>query len=327
MASLWTMFGTPVIWIFHVFSIYTTHRGKILLPLFWALLFIIRLLPLESFTQANEVEPFRWSTDTVFCSRMLVVVVSIFKLYWLVVKNLAIYISCALITGGLFRFVRDFLQGRFSTERMRAAEKRNSQMAFFITLYTGALLDLLAVATYYFCRLVGLLFGWTKWEAALHVIAIVILGAVRTIWLQKLLIGEIRHQRLERESSPLSTILELFYNGATTWLNLVLFWLLFQDRLLPGEILLSTMTGLSRNTIFVRRLVLCLAFGRLYAFFLRQWLLGEEVHRRETEREKNMQFNHLLISTTLVGGVIYCPLVAILTVGKILSDMSTSAHR
>ena len=201
---------------------------------------------------------------------------------------------------------------------MRAAEKRNFQLTFFITLYTGALLDLLIVATYYFCRLVGLLFGWTNWEATLHVIAILSMGAVRTIWLQKLLIGKIRHRRLERESSPLSSFLELFYNGATTWFNLVLFWLLFQDKFLPGEILLSTMTGLSRNSIFVRRLVLCMAFGKLYALFLRQWFLGDEVHQRETEREKNMQFNHLLISTTLVGVVIYCPLVAVLTAGKIL---------
>ena len=111
LASLWTRFGTPVLWIFHIFVLFATRKGRFLLPLFWALLFLIRSLPLESFTQANEAEPFRWSTDTVFFSRMLVLIVSVFKLCWLVVRNLALYMSCALITGWLFRYIREFIQG------------------------------------------------------------------------------------------------------------------------------------------------------------------------------------------------------------------------
>ena len=319
LSSLWNRYSTPVGWVLYIIVCLFSQRGRTLMEKISALLLLVHLLPFERLKQAVETESFRWSTDTVFYSRLLVLAIPLVEVTWLVTKKLGPFVCCALISGGLFRYFREIIFGRSASQSMLADERGLGRVAPFMTFFlTGAVLNLIVVIAFYLCRLVGLLFRRTVWEVSLHVIAIACIGTLDTLWLRQFYLGEVIHRRLKLELSLSLTVQYTLWSGAFSWFMLVLVWLLWQGSLLPGEILLGGMTGLSKMQTYVHRLVLWLTFGRLHAVFFKRWVAGEVLHRRETEQAKKVDWVTLLIGDTLMGAWIYCPVVATLTVGKIL---------
>ena len=321
LSSLWSRYRTPVVWTLYIIVGLFTRRGQTLMPKLWALLLLVRLLPFHRLRQAVEAESFHWSTDTVFYRRLLVLAIPLLEVGWLVIKKAGPFICCALTTGGLFRYFREIILGRSSSQSMRTMERGYGRVTPFITFFLiGAVLNPIIAMAFYLCRLVGLLFGWTVWEVSLHVIAITCIGTLHTLWLRQFYLGEFRHRLLRLEMSLSHTVQHAIWFGAFSWFTLVLVWLLWQGSLLPGEVLLGGMTGLSKMQTYVHRLVLLITFGRLHAVFLKQWVARERLHWRETEQEKNMGWVALLVSDALMGAWIYCSIVATLTVEKIFWD-------
>lgn len=319
-SRLWSRYRIPVEWTLYFLVGLSTRRRQSLIPMPLVLLLLVRLLPLQRLRQAVEAESFRWSTDTVFYSRLLVLAMPLLDVGWLVIKKLGPFICCALTTGGLFRYFRGIILGRSSSQNMRTMERGHGRVVPFITFfYIGAVLNIIIAIAFYLCRLVGLLFGWTVWETSLHLIAITCIGSLYTLWLRQFYLGEITHQRMRLEMSLSLTVQQALWFGAFIWFTLVLVWLLWQGSLLPGEILLGGMTGLSKLQTYVHRLVLWTTFGRLNVLFKR-WVAREGLHRQVTELERDMDWVALLIRDALMGAWIYCQIVAALTVGKFLWD-------
>ena len=315
LSRLWSRYGTLIAWTLYIIvGLFTRRRQTIMLEPLVSLL-LVRLLPFQLMRQAVEAESFRWSTDTVFYSRFLVLAIPLLQWVWL-----GLFICCALATGGLFRYFRETIFGRSSSQSMRTMERDYGRItALMIIFWIGAVLNLIIAMAFDLCRLVGLLFGWTVWEVSLHVIAITCIGTLHTLWLRQFYLGEITHRQLRLELSLSLTVFQALWFGTILWFPLVLLWLLWQGSLLPGEILLGGMTGLSRLQTYVHRLVLWTTFGRLNVVFKR-WVAREGLHRRETEQERNMHWVPLLIRDALMGACIYCEIVAALTVGKFLWD-------
>ena len=321
LSSLWSRYRTPVVLTLSIIVGLFTRRGQALMGKLWAILLLVHLLPLQSLKPAAEAESFRWSTDTVFYSRLLVLATPLLEFSWPVIKKLGPFVCCALTTGGVFRYFREIIFGRSSSQSMRALERGLGQVAPFITFFlTGAVLNLIIAMAFYLCRLVGLLFGWTAWEVSLHVIAIMCIGTLHTLWLRQLYLDEVTHRRLKIEMSLSLTVQHTLWFGSFLWLALVQVWLFWQGSLLPGEVLLGGMTGLSKMQTYVHRLVLWITFGRLHAVIFKQRVAREGLHRRETEQKNNMGWVAFLSRDALMGASIYCPIVAALTVGKILWD-------
>ena len=323
LSSLWSSYRTPVAWTLYIIVGLFIRRGQSLMLKLWVLLLLVRLLPFQRLRQAVEAESFRWSTDTVFYSRLLVLVVPLLEVGWLVIKKLGPFMCCALTTGGLFRYFRGNIFGQSSSQSMRTLERGYGHIAPFMTFFlVGAVLDLIIAMAFYLCQLVGLLFGWTVWEVLLHVIAITCIGTLNTLWLRQFYLEKLTHRLLRLEEMSLSvTVQHTLRFGAFLWFSLVLVWLLWQGSLLQGEVLLGGgMTGSSKMQTYVHRLVLWLTFGRLHAVFLKQWVSREGLHRRGIEQEDNMGWVSFLISDALMGVWIYCPIVATLSAGKILWD-------
>lgn len=321
LSSLWSKYGTPVGCTLYIIVCLFSRRVETLMGKIWALLFLVRLLPFQPLKQAVEAESFRWSTDTVFYSRLLVLAIPLLEVGWLVVKKLGPLVLCALTTGALFRYFRETIYGRSSSQSMLVSERGLDRVAPFITfLWTGVVLNLFIVMVFYLCRFVGLLVGRTAWEVSLHVIAITCIGMLHTLWLRQFTRGKVLHRWLKLELPLSLTVGYALLYGAFAWFALVLFWLLWQGSLLPGEALLSGMTGLSKMQMYVHRLVLWITIGRLLAVFFKPWVAVRELHRQLTEQEINMGWAGLSIGDTLVGAWIYCHIVATLTVGKILWD-------
>lgn len=319
LASLWSRYGTPVGWTLYITVCLLTRRGENLMPKVCALLSLVSLLPFERLKQDVEAESFRWSTDTVFYSRLLVLALPLLKIGWLVLKNLGPFVCCAMITGGMLRYFMDIIFGRSSRQSIQASERGFGQTEPFITIFwTGALIDLIIAMAFYLCWLFGLLFGWTVWEVSLHLIAIICIGALDTLWLRRFYLGEVAHERLKLKESLSFAALYTLWRGAHSWAYMVLVWLLWQGKFLPGEILLGGMTGLSKMQTYVHRLVLWTTFGRLFTVFSKRLLAGWGLQLREVEQKKDTKWLATLISDTFIGALIYCPIVATLTVGKIL---------
>ena len=321
LSSLWSRYGTPVGCTMYIIVCLFSRRAETLMGKILALLLSVRLLPFQPLKQAVEAESFRWSTDTVFYSRLLVLAIPLLEVGWLVVKKLGPFVLYALTTGGLFRYFRETIFGRSSSQSMLAIERGLGRVAPFMTFFwTGAVLNLIIVMAFYLCRFVGLLVGRTVWEVSLHAIAITCIGMLYTLWLRQFSLGEVIHRWLKLELPLSLTVGYALWYGAFAWFALVLVWLLWQGSLLPGEALLSGMTGLSKMQTYVHRLVMWNTFGRLFAVFFKPWVAGGELHRQLTDQEKNMGWAGLSIGDTLVGAWIYCYIVATLTVGKILWD-------
>lgn len=319
--SLWSKYRTPVGCTLYIIVGLFSRRGQTLMSKIGALLLLIRLLPFQRLKQAVEAESFRWSTDTVLYSRLLLLAIPLLEICWLVIKKLGPFVLCALTTGGLFRYFRETILGRSSSQSISAVERARGRVAPFMTFFwIGAVLNLIIVMVFYLCRFVGLLIGRTAWEISLHVIAITCIGMLHTLWLRQFSLGEVRHRWLKLELPLSLTVGYALSYGAFAWFALVLVCLLWQGSLLPGEALLSGMTGMSKMQTYVHRLVLWITFGRLLAVFLKPWVAVREWHRQLTEQEKNMGWAGLSIGDTLVGAWIYCHVVATLTVGKILWD-------
>ena len=321
LSSLWSRYRTPVAWTLYIIVGLFTRRRQTLMPKPLALLLLVRLLPFHRLRQAVEAESFRWSTDTVFYSRLLVPAIPLLDVGWLVIKKLGPFMCCALTTGGLFRYFREIILGRSSSQSMRAMERGYGRVTPFITFFwIGAVLNPIIAMAFYLCRLVGPLFGLTVWEVSLHVIAITCIGTLHTLWLRQFYLGEFTHRLLRLEMSLSLTVRHTLWFGAFLWFSLVLVWLLWQGSLLPGEVLLGGMTGLSKMQTYVHRLVLWITFGRLHAIFRKRWVARERLRWRKTGQEKDMGWVALVISDSLMGAWIYCPVVATLTVGKSLWD-------
>ena len=320
LSNLWTRYGTPFGWTLNIIVCLFTRRGETLMLKILAFLSLVRLLPFHRLKQAVEAESFRWSTDTVFYSRLLVLALPLLDVGWPVLKKLGPFMCCALTTGGFLRYFRKTIFGRSFSQDMQDSERGLGQVEPFITIFsTGAVLNLFIAMASYLCWLVGLVFGWTTWEISLHVIAIMCIGTLDALWLRQFYLGEVTHRRLKLVNSWFVPLLITFWSGFYSWVNLVLVWLLWQGRLLPGEVLLGGgMTGLSKMQTYVHRLVLWITFGRLFPVLYKRLSAGSGLQPRETEQEKNMNWLAILISSTLTGAWIYCLIVATLTVGKIL---------
>ena len=321
LSSLWSSYRTPVAWTLYIILGLFTQKWQTLMPKLWVLLRLIRLLPFHRLRQAVEAESFHWSTDTVFYRRLLVLAIPLLEVGWLIIKKLGPFICCAVATGALFRYFREIILGRSSSQSMRTMERGYGQVVPFITFFlVGAVLNIIIAVAFYMCQLVGLLFGRTVREVSLHVIAIACIGTLNTLWLRRFYLGEVTQQRMRLKMSLSLKVQHTLWFGASSWFTLVLLWLLWQGSLLQGEILLGGMTGLSRMQTYVHRLVLWITFGRLRAVFLKRWVAREGLRRRETEQERNMAWAALLVRDALIGAWIYCPIVATLTVGNTLWD-------
>ena len=319
LSSLWSRYRMPVAWTLNIILILFSRRGQALMGKLWTIVLLVHLLPFQRLKPAVEAESFRWSTDTVFYSRLLVPATPLLKFGWPVMKKLGPFVCCALTTGGLFRYFRETIFGRSLSQSMRATESGLGQVAPSVTFFlTGTLLNIIIAMSFYLCRLVGLLFGWTAWQVSIHVIAIMCIGTLHTLWLRQFYLDEVTHRRLQLEMSLSHTVRLTLWLGAFSWLILVLAWLLWQGSLLPGEVLLGGMTGESKMQTYIHRLVLWITFGQLHARtnLFKQWVAKQRLHRRGIEQEKDVNW----VRHTLMGALIYCPIVATLTVGKILWD-------
>lgn len=317
LSSLWGRYGTPVGWALYIIVCLFTRRGKTLMPKIWALLSLVRLLPFERLKQAVEADSFRWSTDTVFYSRLSVLALPLLEVGWLVLKKLGPFVCCALVTGGILRYFMEIIFGRSSSQLMRVSERGLGQVEPFMTIFlAGAVLNLIIAMAFYLCWLVGFLFGWTVWEVSLHVIAVICIGALHTLWFRQFYLGEVAHGRLKLKKSLYPPVLHTLLCGANSWAYLVLVWLLWQGILLPGEVLLGGMTGLSKIQTYIHRLVLWITFGRLFTVFSKRWMAAWGLQLRETEQMKNRKWAAILISDTFTGAFVYCLIAATLTVGK-----------
>ena len=319
LSSLWSKYRTPVAWTLNIILALFSRRGQALMAKLWTIVLLVHLLPFQRLKPAVEAESFRWSTDTVFYSRLLVPATPLLEFGWPVIKKLGPFVCYALTTGGLLRYFREPIFGRSLSQSMRDAESGLDQVAPFITFFwTGAVLNLTISMAFYLCRLVGLLFGCTAWEVSIHVIATMCIGTLHTLWLRQFYLDEVTHRRLQLEMSLSLTVLTTLWLGASSWLFLVLVWLLWQGSLLPGEVLLGGMTGESKMQTYIHRLVLWITFGQLHARtnLFKQWVAKQRLHRRGIKQEKDVNW----VRHTLMGALIYCPIVATLTVGKILWD-------
>ena len=337
---LWSRYGTPVAWTLPIIVCLFSRRGRTLMPKLWALLLLVGSLPFQRPRQAIEAESFRSSTDTLFSSRLLVAAIPLLEAGWLVIKKLGPFICCALTTGGLFRYFREIILGRSSSQSLRTMERGKGQMEPFITFFLiGAVLNLIIAMVFYLCRLVGLLFGLTVRQVLLRVMIITCISMHNTLRLRQFYLGEFRHGFLVLEMSLPLVVQQTLWFGAFSWLKMVLLRSLWQGSFLPGEILLGGMTGVSKMQIHVHRLILWITFGRLHAVFSKPWVTRERLLRQEIERDENIgwvartilllrEFGHgenmgwvaFLFRDALMGVWIYCPIVATLTVGKILWD-------
>lgn len=145
--------------------------------------------------------------------------------------------------------------------------------------------------TFYLCRLVLLALGWKLWDVALHVIAVLFIGTVQTIWFQKSLFKMAKYRPKELEMSPLLTVWAILFNGVSLWFfYLGPLKLLWRGSLLPGEALLGGMTRLSKMQTYVHRIVWWLTLGRFHAVLLRPLLMNSESNRNEIEREAHMSW-------------------------------------
>ena len=134
LSSLWSSHRTPITWTLYIIAGLFTRRRQTLMPKLWVLL-LVRLLPFQRLRQAFEAEAFRWSTDTVFYGRLLVVVIPLLEVGWLVIKKLGPFVCCALATGGLFRYFRSNILGRSSSQSMRAVERGYGRITRFMTFF------------------------------------------------------------------------------------------------------------------------------------------------------------------------------------------------
>ena len=320
LSSLWSRYRTPVAWTLYIIikGLPTRRRQSPLLKL-WALFLLVRLLPFQRLRQVDEAESFRWSTDTVIYSRLLVLAIPLLEVGWPVIKKLGTFIFCALITGGLFRYFREIIVGRSSSQSARAMERREGLVVTFITFFSvGALLNMI---TFYLCRLVALLSGKPVWLISLRVITFTCIGMRRTLQLRQFYPGESTHGLLRLKMSLSLAVQQTLCHGAFLWFTLMfLLRLLLQGSLLPGEVLLGGMTGASKMQTYLHRLVLWITFGRLNAVFFKQWATRERFFWQETQQGENMGWVALLSCEVQMGAQIYCLIVATLTVGKILWD-------
>ena len=318
MSRLWSRYGTLVAWTLYIVVGLFTRRRQSIMPK--PLILLLLLLRLLRFYQDVEAESFRWSADTIFYSRFLVLAIPLLEVAWLIIEKLGPFICCALATGGLFRYFRETIFGRSLSQSMRTMERGYGRIAPLMTIFLiGAVLSLIIAMAFYLCRLVVFLFGWTVWGVSLHVIAITWIGMLYTLWLRRFYLGEIAHRKMRLEMSLPLTVQQALWFGTVQWFTLVLVWLLWQGSLLPGEILLGGMTGSSKLQTYVHRLILWTTFGRIHVLYLTQWgVAREELHRRNTERERDMDWVALLIRDALMGIWIYNQIVAALTLGKFL---------
>ena len=228
LSSLGSRYRTPVGWTLYIIFCLFSQRAETLMGKIWALLFLVRLLPFQPLKQAVEAEPFRWSRDTVFYSRLLVLAIPLLEVGWLVVQKLGPLVLCALTAGGLFRYFREPIYGRSSSQSMLVLESGLDRVAPFMTfLWTGVVLNLFMVMVFYLCRFVGLLVGRTAWEVSLHVIAITCIGMLHTLWLRQFTRGEVIHRWLKLELPLSLTVGYALGYGAFAWFALVLVWLLW----------------------------------------------------------------------------------------------------
>lgn len=106
----WSKPGGTVAWICWVLLVWIVPTRH-LPPTVWALLMFlitIRGLFLQRLKQADQAESFRWSIDTVFYSRLLVIYGKVLLvarwLVWFGVKRVGPFLACTAITGGLLRY-------------------------------------------------------------------------------------------------------------------------------------------------------------------------------------------------------------------------------